>query len=236
MKRRKRSKPAENCPAGSPTKRIPGGGEHSAPPVTATSAWKIWLAGGLIALATAAAFSSSFTGAFVFDDDEAIVKNPHDPASLADLEGTLPAKLRRDGHRPAIAESVPGRQLRRQRRQRLELPCGKPGHSHLRGPAAVRHRPADVLAAVDARSMGAAAATPLALVIALLWAVHPLQTESVTYIVQRAESLMGLFYLLTLYCFIRGADSPAVASAGMPHRCWPACWAWPARKSWFPPR
>jgi hypothetical protein len=40
---------------------------------------------------------------------------------------------------------------------------------------------------------------------ALLWALHPLQTESVTYIVQRAESLMGLFYLLTLYCFIRGA-------------------------------
>ncbi len=35
--------------------------------------------------------------------------------------------------------------------------------------------------------------------------VHPLQTEAVTYVVQRAESLMGLFYLLTLYCFIRGA-------------------------------
>jgi len=33
---------------------------------------------------------------------------------------------------------------------------------------------------------------------ATLWAVHPLTTESVTYIVQRAESLMGLFYLLTL--------------------------------------
>ena len=47
----------------------------------------------------------------------------------------------------------------------------------------------------------------LALAIALLWAIHPLQTESVTYIVQRAESLVGLFYLLTLYCFIRGATS-----------------------------
>src|SRR5665213_945671 len=32
---------------------------------------------------------------------------------------------------------------------------------------------------------------------ALLWTLHPLQTESVTYISQRAESLMGLFYLLT---------------------------------------
>jgi len=49
---------------------------------------------------------------------------------------------------------------------------------------------------------------PLAFVIALLWTVHPLQAESVTYVVQRAESLMGLFYLLTLYCFVRGVESP----------------------------
>jgi tetratricopeptide (TPR) repeat protein len=46
----------------------------------------------------------------------------------------------------------------------------------------------------------------VAFAIALLWTLHPLQTESVTYIVQRAESLMGLFYLLTLYCFIRHAE------------------------------
>jgi tetratricopeptide (TPR) repeat protein len=50
-------------------------------------------------------------------------------------------------------------------------------------------------------------ATLLALSIALIWLVHPLQTQSVTYIIQRGESLMGLFYLLTLYCVIRGADS-----------------------------
>ena len=52
-----------------------------------------------------------------------------------------------------------------------------------------------------------AAANELALAIAILWTVHPLQTESVTYIIQRAESIMGLFYLLTLYCFIRGVES-----------------------------
>ena len=51
-----------------------------------------------------------------------------------------------------------------------------------------------------------AAALPLAAFAALLWTLHPLQTEAVTYISQRAESLMGLFYLLTLYCFIRSAD------------------------------
>jgi tetratricopeptide (TPR) repeat protein len=47
----------------------------------------------------------------------------------------------------------------------------------------------------------------LALAVALPWTLHPLQTESVTYIVQRTESLMGLFYLLTVYCFVRGMES-----------------------------
>jgi tetratricopeptide (TPR) repeat protein len=54
-----------------------------------------------------------------------------------------------------------------------------------------------------------AAALPLALAVALLWGLHPLLTESVTFVIQRSESLMGLFYLLTLYCFIRSVDSPA---------------------------
>jgi tetratricopeptide (TPR) repeat protein len=58
--------------------------------------------------------------------------------------------------------------------------------------------------------------TLLALALASLWTLHPLQTESVTYIVQRAESLCGLFYLATLYCVIRGAGTggqpPAVGS------------------------
>ncbi len=52
-----------------------------------------------------------------------------------------------------------------------------------------------------------ASATLLALTVAAIWMLHPLQTESVTYTVQRAESLMGLFYLLTVYCFIRGSEN-----------------------------
>src|SRR5205823_5584918 len=59
-----------------------------------------------------------------------------------------------------------------------------------------------------------AAATPLAFVTALIWLVHPLQTGSVTYIVQRVESLMGLFYLLTLYCAIRSAQDIGRTSYG----------------------
>jgi tetratricopeptide (TPR) repeat protein len=41
---------------------------------------------------------------------------------------------------------------------------------------------------------------------ALLWALHPLQTESVTYIIQRAEVLAALFTLLTLYGFTRACE------------------------------
>jgi tetratricopeptide (TPR) repeat protein len=49
-------------------------------------------------------------------------------------------------------------------------------------------------------------ATAIGFATALLWAVHPVQTESVTYIVQRAESLMGMWFLLAFYGFARAAD------------------------------
>ena len=47
------------------------------------------------------------------------------------------------------------------------------------------------------------ASTFLAFAVALLWVVHPLQTGAVTYVVQRMESMMGMFYLLSLYCAVR---------------------------------
>ncbi len=53
------------------------------------------------------------------------------------------------------------------------------------------------------RDRFAEAAWGLALATTLLWVVHPLQTQAVTYIIQRSESLVGLFYLTTLYCSIR---------------------------------
>lgn len=43
--------------------------------------------------------------------------------------------------------------------------------------------------------------------VSLLWVVHPIHTQAVTYISQRAESLMSLFYLLVLYFVIRGEGS-----------------------------
>lgn len=53
-----------------------------------------------------------------------------------------------------------------------------------------------------------AVATPLAFAAALIWAVHPIQTESVTYIIQRAESMAGLFFFLTVYGAVRGWEAP----------------------------
>ncbi|MBN1587836.1 MAG: tetratricopeptide repeat protein [Candidatus Omnitrophica bacterium] len=43
----------------------------------------------------------------------------------------------------------------------------------------------------------------LSFLTALLWGLHPLNTEAVSYIVQRTELLAGFFMLTTLYCAIR---------------------------------
>jgi protein O-mannosyl-transferase len=68
-----------------------------------------------------------------------------------------------------------------------------------------------------------ASAELVAWVAAALWALHPLQTESVTYVVQRVESLMGFFYLLTFYAFIRSAEQGARV-AGWRVLAIAACW------------
>jgi protein O-mannosyl-transferase len=52
-----------------------------------------------------------------------------------------------------------------------------------------------------------AQATNLAWIVALIWMLHPLQTETIDYVTQRTESMMGLFYLLTLYCSVRALES-----------------------------
>jgi tetratricopeptide (TPR) repeat protein len=61
------------------------------------------------------------------------------------------------------------------------------------------------------------AATPIAFATTLLWSLHPVQTESVTYIVQRLEALASLFYIATLYCAYRSAHS------GSRQLVWQAC-------------
>ena len=47
----------------------------------------------------------------------------------------------------------------------------------------------------------------LALVTALVWVCHPLQTGAVTYLSQRAESMGAFFFLACLYAFIRSTSA-----------------------------
>lgn len=53
-----------------------------------------------------------------------------------------------------------------------------------------------------------ASAPWMAFGVALIWVVHPLNTQGVTYIVQRGESMMGMCYLATVYCAIRSLKKP----------------------------
>ncbi|MBI9084518.1 MAG: tetratricopeptide repeat protein [Desulfobacterales bacterium] len=52
--------------------------------------------------------------------------------------------------------------------------------------------------------------TLVALTAATLWMVHPLQTQSVTYIVQRMNSLAALFYLLSMLFYVRARTALVV--------------------------
>lgn len=60
-----------------------------------------------------------------------------------------------------------------------------------------------------------------ALLAALLWAVHPLQTNGVTYIVQRMTSMAALFYLLSVLFYLKarlhrqGAQGPPLFLAAV---------------------
>lgn len=47
----------------------------------------------------------------------------------------------------------------------------------------------------------------LALLAALIFLAHPLQTQSVTYVVQRMTSLAGLFFFLSLFFYVRAREA-----------------------------
>lgn len=58
----------------------------------------------------------------------------------------------------------------------------------------------------------------IALLAATLWALHPIQTEAVTYIVQRMASLAALFYVLAIYLYVRSRTSASrvLSAVGFP--------------------
>ncbi len=54
----------------------------------------------------------------------------------------------------------------------------------------------------------------IALFAGLLFVSHPLATQSVTYVIQRMASMMSLFYLLTMYLYLKGRLAAGSRSVG----------------------
>ncbi|MBW1781116.1 MAG: tetratricopeptide repeat protein [Deltaproteobacteria bacterium] len=48
---------------------------------------------------------------------------------------------------------------------------------------------------------------PIALLASVLWAINPVQTEAVTYVVQRMTSMAGMFYIMSMYFYLKGRIS-----------------------------
>jgi protein O-mannosyl-transferase len=63
------------------------------------------------------------------------------------------------------------------------------------------------LALPSLRQLFGASSVGLAFATALIWLLHPLNSEAVDYLTERSESMMAMFYLLTLYASIRATDS-----------------------------
>jgi prepilin-type N-terminal cleavage/methylation domain-containing protein len=163
-----------------------------------------------LALAAAAAYANSWRGTWVFDDQQSIQDNPT-IRRLFSLGKVLAP--------PGDGATVQGRPV-----LNLSLAFNYAiGALNPLGYHAVNwaiHLAASlVLFGLVRRTLKS---DGIAFASALLWVLHPLQTESVTYIIQRAESLGSLFYLLTLYFFVRWVErvGPAFAkaTAGRPTR------------------
>lgn len=156
------------------------------------------VAATLIGLVTLACYSNSFAGAFVFDDHRFIETTPYIralwPPSEA-LIGSLSANRPLVGYSLALNYRLGGLAPWSYHAVNLLI--------HLVAAVALFGLVRRTLRSPRLASRYAPIAGPLALAVALVWAVHPLQTQAVTYVIQRCESLMGMCYLLTLYCAVR---------------------------------
>ncbi len=158
----------------------------------------------VVILATGlAAYSNSLAGALVLDDWAGLVANPFITSLRTALSAPPDSTL---AGRPVVSLTFAAN---------LVAAGGQPGAAFVRGAHAVNlaiHLAAALalfgvlrrtLASPPLAARFGAFASPLSTVCSVLWVAHPLTTSAVTYVIQRAESLMGLMYLLTLYCAIR---------------------------------
>lgn len=155
----------------------------------------------ILLIAGVTSYHNSFTGEFLFDDHLRIIDNPQ----IRHL--WPPWTVMAHSSRPlvelslAVNYALGGFNVWGYHAFNLTI--------HLLAGLALLGLVRRMLESPKLRARHARAAPWLALAVALLWLLHPLQTESVAYIIQRAETLMGLFLLVTLYCGIRGAESAA---------------------------
>ena len=151
----------------------------------------------LICFAGIAAYLTSFGGTFQFDDIPALLDNP----SIRSLWPPWAPWIT-----PPGAMTVSGRPLLNASFALNWAVSGSSPWSYHLANLAIHLGSALLLFGIVRRVLegrGLPHARSSALAVALLWCVHPLNTESVTYVVQRAESLMGLWVLLTLYAAVR---------------------------------
>ncbi|HEY5311709.1 MAG TPA: glycosyltransferase family 39 protein, partial [Pirellulales bacterium] len=159
-------------------------------------------AAALVALGLVA-YSNSFDGPFIFDDEYAVPDNPRLASSSPWQWLTAPPESAAAG-RPVVTWSialnyaVDGFDVRGYHALNLAL--------HLASGLLVYGIARRSLNGPALASRFGVLAQRLAWVIAAIWLVHPLDTEAVNYIIQRTELLMGVFYLLTLYAAIRAWD------------------------------
>jgi tetratricopeptide (TPR) repeat protein len=159
-----------------------------------------WAAAGLITAAVLLVYANSFSVPFLLDDQGSIEANP--------TLGSLASALRP----PAGGDTVSGRPVLNVSFALSHALSGLEVWGYHLLNLLIHAANSLLVYGLVARTLrraGRSEAGWFALVAAFLWGLHPLQTESVTYISQRAESLVALFYLLTLYAFVRAVEAPA---------------------------
>ena len=159
----------------------------------------------LVGLAT---YANSLSGPLVFDDVSAIVFNPQIRHlwplvdALAPPRGTVLASRPLVNLSFAVNYALGGFSVRGYHLVNVGL--------HILSALLLFGIVRLTLAGPRLRDRVGPTADTVALACALVWMVHPIQTDAVDYLTQRSELMMGLFYLLTLYCAIRAlrSDSP----------------------------
>jgi tetratricopeptide (TPR) repeat protein len=169
--------------------------------------FRTWLGACVIVLVGAATYANSLSGRMLLDDQSAIVLNPQ-IRHLWPLTEALAAPRNNElESRPlvnlsfAINYAIGELSVRGYHLVNVSL--------HIASALLLFGIIRRTLAAGALRDRFATASDGIALASALIWMVHPLQTEPVDYLTQRTELLMGLFYLSTLYCAIRAARATA---------------------------